>query len=73
MIINNLLKNRKSKHYGYDVAKGKYCNMMDSGIIDPLKVVKLALQNAVAVASLMLTTECMVVNEEDVKGNEEMP
>ena len=47
--------------------------MMESGIIDPLKVVKLALQNAVAIASLMLTTECMVVNEEDVKGNEVMP
>jgi chaperonin GroEL len=45
---------------GYDVANGDYVDMVKSGIIDPTKVTRSALQNASSIASLLLTTECMI-------------
>ena len=43
VIINNLLENVKGTSYGYDASKDKYCDMIKSGIIDPMKVVRSAL------------------------------
>ena len=45
---------------GYNVANGGYVDMVKSGIIDPTKVTRTALQNAASIAALLLTTECMV-------------
>ena len=45
---------------GYDVAKNNYCDMVKEGIIDPTKVTRTALQNAASIASLLLTTECLI-------------
>ena len=45
---------------GYDVATNTYTDMFKAGIIDPTKVTRSALQNAASIASLLLTTECMV-------------
>jgi chaperonin GroEL len=42
---------------GYDAAKKTYVNMIEAGIVDPTKVVRLALENAVSVASTLLLTE----------------
>ena len=47
-------------NYGYNAANETYGDMIDMGILDPTKVTRTALQNAASVASLMLTTECMV-------------
>ncbi len=47
-------------NYGYNAANGTYGDMIDMGILDPTKVTRTALQNAASVASLMLTTECMI-------------
>ena len=47
-------------NYGYNAATGEYADMIDSGILDPTKVVRSALQNASSVAGLMITTEAMV-------------
>lgn len=46
--------------YGYDAAHAEYGDMFAAGIVDPVKVARTALQNAVSVASLLLTTDCMV-------------
>jgi len=46
---------------GFDAAEGKYVNMIKEGIIDPTKVVRTALVDAASVASLMCTTEAMIV------------
>jgi chaperonin GroEL len=46
--------------YGFDAKENKYVNMVKSGIIDPAKVARLALQNAASIASMLLTTECVV-------------
>ncbi|HRC61986.1 MAG TPA: chaperonin GroEL, partial [Dehalococcoidia bacterium] len=47
---------------GYDAAKGRYGSMMEFGIIDPAKVTKAALDNAVSIAGMVLTTNCLVTD-----------
>lgn len=47
--------------FGYDAAHGEYGDMIARGIVDPVKVARTALQNAISVASLLLTTDCMIV------------
>ena len=46
--------------YGYNAATDTYEDLVESGVIDPTKVVRTALQNAASVASLILTTECVI-------------
>jgi chaperonin GroEL len=52
-------------NYGYDAQTGQYTNMIKAGIIDPTKVVRLALQDAASVAGLLVTTEAMVQRSRD--------
>jgi len=54
------VKNSKEKYYGFDALNEQYTDMIASGIIDPTKVVRIALQNAASVAGLLLTTEGLV-------------
>jgi chaperonin GroEL len=49
---------------GFDVVKGEYVDMMKAGIIDPTKVIRSAVLNAVSVAGLFLTTGALVVTKE---------
>jgi len=58
-IVIEKVKNEKG-NYGFDAQKEEYTDMVKAGIIDPTKVVRIALQNAASVASLLLTTEAMV-------------
>lgn len=51
---------QSSGSFGYDAKAGRYGDMIALGIVDPLKVTRSALQNAISVASLVLTTDCMV-------------
>ncbi len=54
-------KIRGMKHgEGFDALAGEYCNLLDRGIVDPVKVVRAALENATSVAGLLLTTEALV-------------
>ena len=46
--------------YGYNVATGKYSDLIKDGVLDPAKVTRSALQNAASIAGLLLTTECMI-------------
>jgi chaperonin GroEL len=59
----------KDVNVGYDANKGEYVDMLKAGIIDPVKVVRVALTNAASIAGLMLTTEALVTNldKEDAK------
>ncbi len=59
----------KNIYSGYNVLDGKYeDNMLSAGIIDPLKVTRTALENAVSVAAMLLTTEAAIVEEEKPEG-----
>jgi len=51
------------KNYGFDVKNEKYCDMIDAGIIDPVKVTASALENAVSISALLLTTDCLMVQK----------
>ena len=59
-IVVQKVKESKEAHYGYNAATDKYEDLVHSGVIDPTKVVRSALQNAASIASLLLTTEAMV-------------
>ncbi|MCR4413052.1 MAG: chaperonin GroEL [Thermoguttaceae bacterium] len=59
-VVVNRVRNMKGKADGYDAEKDRYCDLIEAGIIDPAKVVRVALQNAASVASLLLTTSCLV-------------
>ena len=56
--------------YGYNLRSEAYVDMFEEGIIDPAKVTRLALENASSIARTMLTTECVISNVKEEKGNE---
>ena len=58
--INNTSKRGVNPNYGYNARTDEYVDMYEAGIIDPTKVVRLALENAASVAGLLLTTECVI-------------
>ena len=69
VIVNNVREN-SDPNYGFDVVKGDYVNMLESGIVDPVKVTTSAIQNAASIASMILTTESLVT---DVKEENPVP
>src|SRR6202045_301511 len=66
-VVVDKIKNNKGP-FGFNAATEEFEDLMKAGIIDPTKVVRSALQNAASVASLLLTTECMVAEKPDEKG-----
>lgn len=62
VIVEKILE-KGQKNYGYDAQHGVYGDMLERGVIDPTKVVRLALQNAASVAGLLITTEAMVAEK----------
>jgi chaperonin GroEL len=61
-IVINKVREGKG-NFGYNAASGEYGDLLDQGVIDPVKVVRSALQNAASVAGLMLTTEALVAEK----------
>ena len=61
-VIVDKVTNAKKANYGFDALNNKYCDMVESGIIDPTKVTRSVLQNAASVASTLLTTESIVTD-----------
>ena len=66
-IIAGKLSESNDKNLGFDAQSGKFVDMIKSGIIDPAKVVRTALQDAASVAGLLITTEAMVAELPDDK------
>lgn len=58
VVVNKILEG--SDNYGYNAATGEYGDMMQMGIIDPVKVTKTALQNAASIAGLLITSDCSI-------------
>ena len=61
LIVNKVRAGKGA--FGYNVATGEYEDLIVAGVIDPTKVVRVALQNAASVASLMLTTEALIADK----------
>jgi chaperonin GroEL len=60
IVINKIREGKGS--YGYNAATGEYGDLLEQGVIDPVKVVRSALENAASVAGLMLTTEALIAD-----------
>ena len=67
-IIVGKLLDSKDPNYGFDAQKGEFTDLVQAGIIDPTKVVRHALQDAASVAGLLITTEAMVAEKPEPKG-----
>ncbi len=67
------LRNEKKKTVGYNAAALKYEDMLEAGIIDPVKVTRSALQNAASIAAMLLTTESCVTDEPEKGAPPAMP
>ena len=68
VVVGKLLEMNKLSH-GYDAQTEQYVDMFKEGIIDPVKVVRTALQNAASIAGLLVTTEAMVADKPDEKDS----
>jgi chaperonin GroEL len=60
--VRRLAKEQNNKNLGYNVITEEYIDMLQAGVIDPLKVVRGALENAASIAAMILTTECLVTD-----------
>ncbi|MGF6232146.1 chaperonin GroEL [Inquilinus ginsengisoli] len=67
VVVGKLLDS-KDHNWGYDAQKGEYTAMIKAGILDPAKVVRVALQNAASIAGLLITTEAMVAAVPETGG-----
>jgi len=70
--VMNMIDDEDDFWYGYNLSKCLVVNMLDEGIIDPAKVTRLALENAVSVAGTLILTECVMVEEESDNASPEM-
>ena len=71
VVVNKVLEGQGN--YGFNAANDTYGDMLEMGILDPTKVTRTALQNAASVASLLLTTECMVAEAPKADAAPAMP
>jgi chaperonin GroEL len=72
IVVSKITEN-KSQTYGFDAQTEQYVDMVSAGIVDPAKVVRIALQDAASIAGLMITTEAMVAEAPKKKEPPAMP
>jgi len=66
-IVVEKIRSSKDKNFGYNALTDTYEDLVSSGVIDPTKVTRTALQNAASIAGLLLTTEAIVVEKKEDK------
>jgi chaperonin GroEL len=72
-IVVGKVKDSKDKNFGYNAQTDAFEDLVASGVIDPTKVTRTALQNAASIAALLLTTECVVVEKKEKEKAPPMP
>lgn len=70
IVLDTFKTNTEFPNIGYNAKIGKFEDLIVSGVIDPTKVVRIALENAASVAGMMLTTECLAVEIQDKNQNQ---
>ncbi len=68
-VVAGKLLDQKNMNWGFDAQKDEYCDLIKAGIVDPTKVVRLALQDAASIAGLLITTEAMVAEKPEKKAS----
>jgi len=71
VVVNKVMEGKGN--FGYNAANDTYGDLVEMGVLDPAKVTRSALQNAASIASLMLTTDCMVADIPEDKTAVSMP
>jgi len=71
VVVNQVIVSKGSQ--GYNVSTGVYEDLIKSGVVDPTKVTRIALQNAASIAGLLLTTECMITDVTEETGGGSTP
>ncbi|HKQ95524.1 MAG TPA: chaperonin GroEL, partial [Aestuariivirgaceae bacterium] len=71
IVVGKVLE--KSGNFGFDAQKEEYVDLVSAGIIDPTKVVRIALQDAASIASILITTEAMIAEKPKEKAPAPMP
>ena len=69
-MVSGKLLEQKDTNFGFDAQSEKYTDLVKAGIIDPAKVVRIALEDAASIAGLLITTETMVA---DIPEKSDMP
>ncbi|MCI0436577.1 MAG: chaperonin GroEL [Gemmatimonadetes bacterium] len=72
-IVVDKVRSHKNPNYGYNAQTDVYEDLVEAGVIDPTKVARTALQNAASIASLLITTECVVVEKKEEDKAPAMP
>lgn len=72
-IVVGKIVDKDQDNWGYDAQQDRYCDMFEAGIIDPTKVVRLALQDAASIAGLIMTTEAGIVEKPNKSSAPAMP
>ena len=72
-IVVEKIRGSKDKNFGYNALTDTYEDLVSSGVIDPTKVTRTALQNAASIAGLLLTTEATIVERKDEKAAASAP
>ncbi len=67
-VVAGKILDSDDEHYGFDAQTEQYGDLIEAGIIDPTKVVRIALEDAASVAGLLITTEAMVADKPEPKG-----
>jgi chaperonin GroEL len=67
-VVLNRVDADSAPAFGYNAATTEYGDMLAMGVIDPVKVTRLALQNAASIAGLVLTTDCLIAEAPKPKG-----
>jgi chaperonin GroEL len=68
VVVGRLLDQKDTNH-GFDAQKGEYTDLIKAGILDPTKVVRIALESAASVAGLLITTEAMIADKPEKKAS----
>jgi len=71
--VRRIAKEQSNKHIGFNVITGEYGDMLKAGVIDPLKVVRGALENAASIAAMILTTEALITDVPEKEKPAPMP
>ena len=72
IVVGKLLE-QKSSTYGFNAQSEKYSDLIETGIVDPTKVVRIALQNAASIAALLIKTEAMMADNPKKEAGGGMP
>ena len=72
-VVVHFVKEGDEAAFGYNARTNEYGDMIEMGIIDPTKVTRTAVENAVSIASMILMTECVIVDEPSKEEEAPMP